>query len=929
MATAEEFKFHAVADSVEVTCGAETVKVRRPKLYCVYEGLSLTFVLRFGKGTEDTTQHISVVFGRAVDTLESLGITTIFPHAKPVQYVNWRCNVRPPVTNYSSSKADPEKPEHKLVEILRLPGARRIEMLVPLHKSFHQDEWVRVRETWARVSDDLEAMLALYPNPSQPPKALPPIAECRPRPALDSFVKREMWGATMMAAVNRERAVHLQRLQKLNMEDCWGIFEKVDNGIICNVYAQPAGRDIPHIVNPAVGDKLKLDLRYDGHHELSALATSHGTTAIITDVSPHSDFVIRLLGTAVWTEKDLNFGRVSTIKLERANIYVSSRRHLEAVQNCYNTPRTPGSFPLDSMLVLNQPLPSINRTEPSKPVFSGLMHIYSLLNKSQQDAFRICHTTGSPGVLIQGPPGTGKTVTLAKTAIGFSIRGEKVVIATPSNNASNQICETIAGFWAPGTDPAKRPAVRPPRVIRWLTPATDQSIMNNARAWGIPESMAEMSMARRIQERVRSAIREGTDWEKPIAEEWLDLWKRRRVLKETESRRFKDLTFAWEKRCLNEAEIIITTCDNAYTLDAEAFGAKVVILDECSQGTEAAVLLPVERFIKTLKLVILGGDDQQLQPFVISTAAENEFHAQLRKSWFERVRLSTFVPCITLGQQYRMRPEISNIIIRHFYKDKLVDDPSTSVARPTYNKYMSLADLLNRTRPEWAASDWPKSNVLMIDMPEGARAFSITDPSGSRYNSGHILIVRDLCLTLLAPSSGIHSHQVVVITPYAAQRVRHIRALDTAASLNPELRKVVVSTVDKYQGQESDIVILDLVIRSRRSTTLGFMKERNRLNVAISRARDVLIVVGDAHLYKRLISKRKVLKEAQLFLNIMCDIAKNTVLWKGDTSDLKEIDAWDRIEGEIDEEDEADTKEGDDIKEGHAQSSDASRKFRY
>ena len=137
-----------------------------------------------------------------------------------------------------------------------------------------------------------------------------------------------------------------------------------------------------------------------------------------------------------------------------------------------------------------------------------------------------------------------------------------------------------------------------------------------------------------------------------------------------------------------------------------------------------------------------------------------------------------------------------------------------------------------------------------------------------------------------------------------------------------------MSTVDKYQGQECDIVILDMVIRTKRSTTLGFMKERNRLNVAISRARDVLIVLGDAHLYKRLISKRKVLKEAQLLLNIMCDIAKNTVLWKGDTSDLKEIDAWDRIEGEIDE-DEADNQEGDDVKEGHAQSSDTSRKFRY
>jgi regulator of nonsense transcripts 1 len=349
------------------------------------------------------------------------------------------------------------------------------------------------------------------------------------------------------------------------------------------------------------------------------------------------------------------------------------------------------------MLLLNQQLPYINRPELTGPVLAGLKHIHTLLNTTQQNAFRTSHTTQSPIVLIQGPPGTGKTVTLAMIAIGFSIRGEKVVIATPSNNAGNEACEKIASFWAPGTDPGKRPANRPPNMVRWLTPATDQSIMNNARVWGIPESMAEISMARRIQERVKQAVREGTDWEKAVAGEWLDLWKRRRVrvLKETEMSRFKELTFLWEKRCLNEAEIIVTTCDNAYTLDPEAFGASVVILDECSQATEPAALLPVERFIKTLKLVILGGDDQQLQPFVISTAAENEFQAQLWKSWFERVRLSTFVPCITLGQQYRMRPEISNIIISHFYKDKLVNDVSTSLARPIYNKYMSIAESLN------------------------------------------------------------------------------------------------------------------------------------------------------------------------------------------------------------------------------------------
>jgi hypothetical protein len=91
-------------------------------------------------------------------------------------------------------------------------------------------------------------------------------------------------------------------------------------------------------------------------------------------------------------------------------------------------------------------------------------------------------------------------------------------------------------------------------------------------------------------------------------------------------------------------------CDNTYTLDPEAFPANIIVLDKCSQAIEPAALLPVVQFIKSLRLVILGGDDKQLQPFVISNAAENKFQAQLQKSWFEHVRSSMVVLCITLGQ---------------------------------------------------------------------------------------------------------------------------------------------------------------------------------------------------------------------------------------------------------------------------------------
>ena len=354
----------------------------------------------------------------------------------------------------------------------------------------------------------------------------------------------------------------------------------------------------------------------------------------------------------------------------------------------------------------------------------------------------------------------------------------------------------------------------------------------------------------------------------------------------------RQLTSKFARECLRQAHIVITTCDNAWTLDPDDFPAKILVLDECSQAIEPAALLPVVRFTKSLEQVILGGDDQQLQPFVLSGPGDNEFEPQLRKSWFERARLSAVVPRVTLGRQYRMRPEISRIIIKCFYQNKLQDDESMGVDHPAYINYMCLAKELNE-----AGMGWPVSNVLMVDMQEGARSYSQMDSTNSRFNNGHVVIVRDLCLSLLRPDANIRGQQVAILTPYAAQQVRHIRALKTAAVNNPELHNVVVSTVDKFQGQEVDIVLLDLVIRSKRNSALGFMKDRNRLNVAISCARDMLIVLGDGSKYQRLLAKPKVAKQSQLFLEVMCDIAKHTMIWNVDKSEYRDIDEWDMIEG--------------------------------
>jgi superfamily I DNA and/or RNA helicase len=243
-----------------------------------------------------------------------------------------------------------------------------------------------------------------------------------------------------------------------------------------------------------------------------------------------------------------------------------------------------------------------------------------------------------------------------------------------------------------------------------------------------------------------------------------------------------------------------------------------------------------------------------------------------------------------------MRPEISRLVIQYFYAEELQDNHSVEIDRSVYTKYIELCGRLNQNIPIWAASEWPIYNVIMINMKEGARTSSKNDNKNSKFNNGHVLIVRDLLNLLLQENTSIRPQDIVVITPYLAQRVRHIRTLKEAARYNKSLENVIVSTVDKFQGQESNIVVLDLIIRSSQHATYGFMSDRHRLNVAISCARNVLIVIGDANKYNLRYAKAKIPTQYQKFLQVMADIAKHTILWNGDQSEITSMDRWDVID---------------------------------
>ena len=818
----------------------------------------------------------------------------MWPNKKPVQRALWECHGTPRITNFDARKSSTTSAEAKFISVLRLPEVKELVFLAPIHNKFSWEHWENLKTTFDRQKEDMKSMLTIYPNPSNM-HALPAISECTLQKPRDCFSNMEVWSTVMTSCLKREALVYEIREDQSNIEECWGFFEKANKAIFCNVYAQHIGPGVPHIINPIIGQRLIVRLRDDGYRELSKLGKMNPGFAVITNVGKQSDFIIRFTEyPSDWTEQDMNFGIMSTIRLERTRIYRATDRHLAAVKECYFT--TSDSFPLRPLILLNREIP---RVDSFKPHDHRLNYIRSLLNPTQRRAFELSVLPETPAVLIHGPPGTGKSFTLALIAVAYAlILHLRCLIVTPTNNAADEITEKIIGLWeGQKNPPCDGP---PPNVLRWLTPANEQLVFDGTKPHGVSDTMCAISMAGTLHRRIRSATNgQGSAAEEKDTREWLRLWEYRKNLREDDLKRLHQLTSTWEMICQKETNIAISTCDNSYTLNPEFFTANVIIADECSQTIEPASLLPIVRFLKKLHLVILAGDDEQLRPFVLSNSSENEFEAQLKKSWFERVRLSTVVPTITLGQQYRMRPEISKLIIQHFYNTKLQDDLSVKINRPTYSKYIDLCKNLDKNGPTWADSKWPIYNVIMIDMKKTVKTNYKNNHSGSKFNNGHVLVVRDLLNLLLRPETGIRAEDVAIITPYLAQRVRHIRALKQASIFNKSLEKVIVSTVDKFQGQESDIIILDLVLRSNKNSAYGFMSDRHRLNVAISRARDVLIVIGDADKYNRQTTKKPP-AQYRKFLGVMTDIAKNTVLWNGDVTDLKAMDRWDSIKETVD-----------------------------
>jgi predicted DNA helicase len=280
----------------------------------------------------------------------------------------------------------------------------------------------------------------------------------------------------------------------------------------------------------------------------------------------------------------------------------------------------------------------------------------------------------------------------------------------------------------------------------------------------------------------------------------------------------RQLESAITKGLVDGAEVVLATTTGAASEHLFERPFHRVVIDEAAQALEAACWIPLFR----ARRAVLAGDHRQLPPTIQSEAAAR---GGLARTLFERLMESAAGASIgrMLTVQYRMHERIQAWPSQCFYGGKVV-------AAPSVRSHL-LTDL-----PGVVASEWTSEPLCFVDTAGCGHDESVGDDDGSKSNAGEAgLVVR---IVMALREANVPGEQIAVLTPYNAQ----VQLLRERLQGEPE---VEIGTVDGLQGREKEAVVVSLV-RSNEAGAIGFLAELRRLNVALTRARRHLTVVGDS-----------------------------------------------------------------------------------
>lgn len=399
--------------------------------------------------------------------------------------------------------------------------------------------------------------------------------------------------------------------------------------------------------------------------------------------------------------------------------------------------------------------------------------------------------------IVHGPPGTGKTTTLVESINETLARESQVLVCAQSNMAVDWISEQLVD--------------RGINVLRIGNPTR------------VNDKMLGFTYERRFEAHpdysqlwaIRKAIRELRMQRKGRTENWHQKMDRLRS-------RATELEISINADLFGQARVIASTLVGASNKILDGQHYSTLFIDEAAQALEPACWIAIRR----ANCVILAGDHCQLPPTVKSIAA---LKAGLGKTLMERIVDSKPEVVTLLDTQYRMNEEIMRFSSSWFYDGKVKADPITA--------HRGILDY--DTPIEWV------DDVANDDETVGETFVGETFGRINKVEARQVMELLQAYFEKIGKQRIIdESIDVGIISPYRAQ-VQYLRHLiKKEAFFKPFRHLLSVNTVDGFQGQERDVIIVSLV-RSNNDGQIGFLRDLRRMNVAMTRARSKLIIIGD------------------------------------------------------------------------------------